>query len=147
LLKYFYFLLYFLYHTYVKGAGMGVIEVAVIIAAIAIVVLTSFAIPVLIAMRNTMNKVELAATKAETAVGDLHEALMQVKILSAEATERLEEVRPLTEAISETGRHVRSINSVLGVVTNVVASSSMWMTGAKVAGRFVLDRFTKKGGE
>jgi hypothetical protein len=102
---------------------------------------------VLIAMRNTMNKVEQAAIKAETAVNDLHEALIQVKVLSAEATERLEEVRPLTEAISETGRHVRSINSVLGVVTSVVASSSMWMTGAKVAGRFIVDRFTTKGGK
>ena len=126
---------------------MGVIEVAVIVAAVAIVVLTSFAIPVLIAMRNTMNKVEQAAVKAETAVNDLHETLVQVKVLSAEATERLAEVRPLTEAISETGRHVRSINSVLGTVTTVVASSSMWMTGAKVAGRFIFDRFSKKGGK
>src|SRR5512147_1102718 len=102
---------------------MGIIEIAAIIAAVALVALTSFAIPVLIAMRNTMNKVEQAAAKAETAVDGLHEALTQVKILTAEATERLEEVRPLTEAISETGRHVRSINSVLGTVTTVVSSS------------------------
>jgi uncharacterized protein YoxC len=126
---------------------MGIIEIAAIIAAIALVVLTSFAIPVLIAMRSVMNDLKQATVRAETAANDLHVVLSQVKILTAEATERLEEVRPLTEAISETGRHVRSINSVLGAVTTVVSRSSLWLTGTRVAGRFLFDRFTKKGGK
>jgi uncharacterized protein YoxC len=126
---------------------MGIIEIAAIVAAIALVVLTSFAIPVLIAMRSVMYELKQVTIKAETATNDLHEVLVQVKVLTAEASERLEEVRPLTEAISETGRHVRSINGVLGAVTTVVSSSSMWLTGAKVAGRFLVDRFTKKGGK
>jgi uncharacterized protein YoxC len=126
---------------------MGIIEVAAIIAAVSLVALTSFAIPVLIAMRSVMNDLKQATIRAETAAADLHVVLSQVKVLAVEATERLEEVRPLTEAISETGRHVRSINGVLGAVTTVVSSSSMWLTGAKVAGRFLVDRFTKKGGK
>jgi uncharacterized protein YoxC len=126
---------------------MGIIEFAAIIAALALVALSSFAIPVLIAMRNAMIELKAVSIKAETAVNDMHEMLCHVKTLTAEATERLEEVRPLTEAISEAGRHVRSINRVLGAVTTVVAGSSMWMTGAKAAGRFISDRFTKKGGK
>jgi uncharacterized protein YoxC len=125
---------------------MGIIEMAAIIAAIALVVLTSFAIPVLISMKHAMQEVKQATVRAETAIIDLHEVLVQVKTLTAEASERLVEVRPLTEAISETGRHVRTINNVLGAVTSVVVGSSMWMTGAKVAGKFLVDRFSKKGG-
>jgi uncharacterized protein YoxC len=126
---------------------MGFIEIAAIIAALAIVALSCFAIPVLIALKSVVNDVKQITVTAETAATELREVLSQVKALTAEATERLEEVRPLTEAISETGRHVRSINSVLGAVTTVVSNSSMWLTGAKVAGRFIFDRFTKKGGK
>ena len=126
---------------------MGIIEMAAIIAAIALVVLTSFAIPVLITMKNAMQEVKQATVRAETAIIDLHEVLVQVKTLTAEASDRLVEVRPLTEAISETGRHVRTINNVLGAVTSVVVGSSMWMTGAKVAGKFLVDRISRKGGK
>ena len=126
---------------------MDIIEVAAIIAAIALVVLTSFAIPVLITMKNAMQEVKQATVRAETAIFDLHEVLIQVKTLTAEASDRLVEVRPLTEAISETGRHVRTINNVLGAVTSVVVGSSMWMTGAKVAGKFLVDRISRKGGK
>ncbi|HLO26449.1 MAG TPA: DUF948 domain-containing protein [Geobacteraceae bacterium] len=130
---------------------MGIIEIAAIVAAIALVALACFAIPVLVALKNAMIEFRQFTvqmeTEIKTAVQDLHETLSQVKTFTAEATDRVEEVRPFTEAVSETGRHVRSINSVLGAVTGVIASSTLWATGAKVAGKFVIDRLSKKGGK
>jgi uncharacterized protein YoxC len=129
---------------------MGIIEIAAIVAAIALVALACFAIPVLIALKNTMIELKQLTGQTESvlkiAVQDLHETLSQVRFLTIEASERLEEVKPFTQAVSETGRHIRSINTVLGAVTGVIAASSLWVTGAKGAGKFVLDRFTKKGG-
>lgn len=119
---------------------MGTIEIAAIAAAIALVALACFAIPVLIALKNALIEIK-------TAVQDLHETLSHVKTFTAEATERIEEVRPFTEAVNETGRHIRSINSVLSAVTRVIAGSTLWATGAKVAGKFVIDRLSKKGGK
>ena len=130
---------------------MGITELAAIVAAIALVALTGYVIPVLLELKRTMVELRQASARTEAemklAAQDLHDTFAELKHFSKEATERLEEVKPLTEAISETGRHVRSINSVLGAVTTVVAGSSMWMTGAKAAGRFIFDRYSKKGGK
>jgi uncharacterized protein YoxC len=130
---------------------MGIIEVAVIVAAIALVALTCFAIPVLVELRRTMTELRQTSARTESemkkAVQDLHDTFVEIKHFTTEAAERLEEVKPFTQAVSETGRHVRTINSVLGTVTGAIAGSTLWVTGAKVAGRFVLDRFTKKGGK
>jgi len=130
---------------------MGIIEMAAIVAAIALVAVTGYAIPVLVELKRTMSELRQASTRTEAeikkAVQDLLDTFAELKTFTIEATERLEEVKPFTQAVSETGRHVRSINSVLGTVTSVVAGSSMWMTGAKVAGRFIFDRFSKKGGK
>jgi uncharacterized protein YoxC len=130
---------------------MGIIEIAAIVAAIALVALTGFAIPVLLELKRTMAELRQisARTEVETkkALQDLHDTFAELKTFTTEASERLEEVKPFTQALSETGRHVRSINSVLGAVAGVIAGSSLWLTGTKAAGKFVLDRFTKKGGK
>ena len=126
---------------------MGLMEVAAIIAALAFAVLTCFAIPVLVAMKNAVVEFKQLTERAQTTVNDLHVVLDQMKELTAEATGRIEEIKPLTQAVSETGRHVRSINSVLGMVTNAVSGSSLWFTGARAAGKFITERITKKGGK
>lgn len=130
---------------------MGIIEIAAIVAAIALVALTGFAIPVLVELKRTMTELRQASARTEAemkkTVLDLHDTFAELRTFTIEASERLEEVKPFTQALCETGRHVRSINSVLGAVTGAIAGSTLWVTGAKVAGRFVLDRFSKKGGK
>ena len=130
---------------------MVIISVAAVVVAIALVALSCFAIPVLIELKRTMAELRQASARTEAemkkAVQDLHDTFAELKTFTTEASERLEEVKPFTQALCETGRHVRSINNVLGAVTGVIAGSSLWVTGAKVAGKFVLDRFSKKGGK
>jgi hypothetical protein len=51
------------------------------------------------------------------------------------------------DAIGDTGRGLRTINSVIGTVAGVMSRSTLWLTGAKVTGSFILDKIIKKRGE
>ncbi|HTP64793.1 MAG TPA: DUF948 domain-containing protein [Geobacteraceae bacterium] len=130
---------------------MDLIGVAMIVAAIALVALACFAFPVLLELKKTMAELRRLAAQAEEemkpVMQDLHETLAGLKVLTREASDRIGEVKGFTEAVGDAGRHIRSINTVLGLVTGVVSGSTLWLTGAKVAGKVVLDRFTKKGGK
>jgi len=130
---------------------MDINGVALNVVAITLVVLACFAIPVLIELRRALAELRKLTAQTEEdmkpLMQDLHETLSELKVLTREASGRVGEVRNFTEAVGETGRHIRSVNTVLGVVTSVISGSSMWLTGAKVAGKVVLDRFTKKGGK
>ncbi len=130
---------------------MGIIEMAAIVAAIALVGLTCFAVPVLLELKKTLIQVKQLATDTDERIKpllqDVHDTLDDLKRLASDASDRVEEVKTFTEAVSETGRHVRSINTILGAATSVVSNSAVWMTGAKVAGKFVIDRFSKKRGK
>ena len=130
---------------------MNISDVAMDVVAITLVVLACFAIPVMLELRRTLAELRRLAAQTDDGMKplmqDLHETLSELKVLTREASGRVAEVRNFTEAVGETGRHIRSVNSVLGVVTSVISGSSMWLTGAKVAGKVVLDRFTKKGGK
>lgn len=130
---------------------MGVIEMAAIVAAIALVGLTCFAIPVLLELKKTLTQVRQLTIDSDEMIKsllhDVRETLADFKSLTSDASDRVEEVRTFTQAVSETSRHVRTINTVLGAATGVVSSSALWMTGAKVAGKFIIDRFSKKRGK
>jgi len=130
---------------------MLIIGIATVVVAIVLVVLTCFSIPVLLELRKALAEIRQFTACTEErltpVMNDLHETLCELKTLTREASERVEEVKGLTEAVGETGRHVRSINSVLGTVTGVIAGSSAWLAGARVAGRFLMDRMSKKRGK
>jgi len=130
---------------------MDLIGVAMIVAAVALVGLACFAIPVLLELKKTLAEFRKLTAITEEQIKpvmlDLHETMAELKILTREASERVEEVKGFTEAVGETGRHVRGINSLLGAVTGVISGSALWMTGAKVAGKFLVDRFSRKGGK
>jgi uncharacterized protein YoxC len=130
---------------------MLIIGLATVVVAIVLVVLACFAIPVLVELKKSLVELRqfIVCTEEQLkpVMNDLHTTLEELKTLTREASERVEEVKGFTEAVGETGRHVRAINSVMGTVTTAIAGSTVWMTGAKAAGRFVLDRISKKGGK
>ena len=47
-------------------------------------------------------------------------------------------------ALGETGGNLHTINRAVGVVSNVVNTSSALTTGAKVAGKYLLEQYLKK---
>ena len=76
---------------------MVIISVATVVVAIALVVLSCFAIPVLIELRKTLAELRQFTTSTEQQMKpllqDLHETLADLKSLTMDASERVEEVR------------------------------------------------------
>jgi hypothetical protein len=65
--------------------------------------------------------------------------------MTAEAAEKTGDMKLFMEALGDTGRNLRTINTVVGAVAGVLSTSSLWITGAKAAGKLILARFSKKG--
>jgi uncharacterized protein YoxC len=85
-------------------------------------------------------------TEVKPVLVDLHDTLGNLKVLTEEAAGRVENVKTFMEAAGDTGRSLHTINTVVKTVSGAMSKSSLWVTGAKVAGKFVLNRFFKKRG-
>lgn len=129
---------------------MDIVGISVLIMALTLVVLAAFMIPAFIEIRRTATAVRsfLVCTESELrpALQDLQVALADLKTLTAEASTKTEDVKTFMEALGETGRNLRTINRVVGSVSGALASSSLWVTGARVAGKLILERIKKKRG-
>lgn len=126
------------------------IAICAAVAALALVVLTIVAIRTSIEVRKTaiaarafMDQVE---TEIKPVILDLHETLGNLKVLTEGAAGKVEDMKSFMEAAGDTGRSLHTINSVVGNVSGLVSKSSLWMTGVKVAGKFILNRMIKKRG-
>lgn len=125
-----------------------VMELAVLLIAIAVVVLTAFIIPVLIEAKKTVvtlrDFTDNLGNQLKPTLQELQGTLTEAKGLVAEVTARTEEVKILTTALGETGHNLRVINNALGSAAAVVASTAAWGAGIKAAMSLVLDRLSKK---
>lgn len=130
---------------------MVVISIAVAIVAITFVVLAVFAIPAFIEARKTAMAAREFFSRTETelqpVLKDLRCLIDDLKTMAAEASEKTGEVKLFMEALGDTGRNLRIINTVVGTVAGALSTSSLWITGARVAGKFIIDRVSKKGGK
>jgi len=50
------------------------------------------------------------------------------------------------EELGNAGRNLRTINNVVGTVAGVLGGSTLWVTGAKVAGKYLIERISRKRG-
>ena len=129
---------------------MGLIPLAVAVMAITLVVLAAFMIPAFIELRKTASAARefLVGKESELKpiIRDLQETLADLRVLTQGAAENVEDVRVFMESMGDAGRSIQTINTVVGGVATVVGRSSLWLTGAKVAGKFILDRIIKKRG-
>ncbi len=130
---------------------MDVISISVAIVAATFLILAVFAIPAFIEARRTAVAARefLARTDMELqpALRDLRLIIDDMKFVVAEASEKTGDIKLFMEALGDTGRNLRTINSVAGTVAGFLSSSALWVTGAKVAGKFILNRVSKKGGK
>jgi uncharacterized protein YoxC len=118
--------------------------------AITLVVLAAFIIPALIEIRRTAAATRdfLSSTDTELkpAIKELRETLADLKLLTHGAADKVEDIETFMEAVGDTGRNLRTINTVVGSVAGLLGGSSLWLTGARVAGRYILERLSKKRG-
>ncbi len=124
------------------------IDLAAILIAITMVVLAAFMIPTFIEIRKTAIALREATARAEgefkPVLHELHKTLSELKVLVEGAAARTDDVKSFMEALGDTGRNLRTINHVMGAVAGVLASTSAWAVGFKVAGRVILERLLAK---
>lgn len=127
---------------------MIIINIAAVVIAIAVVALVISLIPLIKELKTTTVAVREIAGRMETNIQptlkELQDALADVNVLTAVAAEKVEDIECLMTAIGDTGKGLRTISTVVGGAAGAVAKSSLWLTGAKVAGSYMLERFTKK---
>lgn len=127
-----------------------IVGISAAVAAITLVVLAAVMIPAIMEVRKTATAMRefIAQTDTELkpVLRELRETLTDLKVLTEGAADKVEDVHCFMEALGDTGRNLRTINNVAGAVAGVLARSSIWMTGAKVAGKFILERLSQKRG-
>jgi uncharacterized protein YoxC len=129
---------------------MVIIGLAAVVMAITLVVLAAFIIPAIIEIRRSATALREFLDKTDDelqgALKELRETLANLKEVTGEVAGRSSDITSFMEAIGDTGRNLHTINNVVGSVTGAVGRSSLWLTGAKVAGKYVIERLSKKRG-
>lgn len=129
---------------------MMMISIAVVIVAVALVVLVAVMIPAILEIRKTAAAVRESVVRIEgelqPAIKELHQTLVEVRILTEVAAANADDVQSFMSTIGDVGRGLRTISTVVGGITDGLAKSSLWLTGAKVAGKFLMEKFAKKRG-
>lgn len=129
---------------------MSVTAIAVVVLALALVVLVAFMIPTLIEIRKAAadlrSFVNQAGGELKPVLHELERTLADLRTVTEGIAEKREEVQTFMEAVGDTGRNIRTINAVVGSIAHAAATSSVWMTGARAAGKFITERLIKKRG-
>jgi hypothetical protein len=79
-------------------------------------------------------------------IQELTGVLAELKTVGGGMAEHTDDVRRFMAALGETGSNLSTINRSVGAVTNVLSATSVWATGARVAGKYMIDCYLKKRG-
>lgn len=130
---------------------MGIVSIAVVVMAVTMVVVAAAIVPAFIeirkaavASRETLERIE---ADLHPVLAELRETVAELRIIVSETADGREHISSFMEALGDTGRGLRTINGVIGAVAGVVTSSSLWLTGAKVAGKYAAEKFLRKRGK
>ena len=129
---------------------MSLTGIALIIIAVALCILVLVLIPTILAVKRTVTSVgtlsDMVQKELRPTIQELTGVLAELKTVGGGVAEHTDDVRRFMTALGETGTNLSTINRSVGVVTNVISTTSVWATGAKVAGKYMLDRYLKKMG-
>jgi uncharacterized protein YoxC len=129
---------------------MILINIAALVVAVAVVMLVVALIPLIRELKATSIILREFVVKVETdiqpTIKELHCALTDLNVLTSGAAEKVEDVKCFMSAVGETGRGLRTISTVVSGAAEALSKSTLWLTGAKVAGSFVLEKLIKKRG-
>lgn len=129
---------------------MPLTGIALIIIAVAILVLVLTLIPAIATIKRTAATVgdlaEMVQSELKPTLQELTGVLAELKTVGGGVAEHTDDVKRFMSALGETGTNLNTINRSVGVVTGVLNTTSMWATGAKVAGKYIVERYLKKRG-
>jgi uncharacterized protein YoxC len=129
---------------------MSVTGIALIIIAVAFLILVLTLIPAITTFKRTAASVgslsDMIQQELKPTIQELTAVLAELKTVGGGIAEHTDDLRHLMTALGETGTNLRTINRSVGLVTGVLSTTTAWATGAKVAGRYLLERYLKKRG-
>ena len=127
---------------------MLLLQIMSAVTAVTLVVLAIFLIPVLQELRKTAVSLRNAADSLQNEIKplikELRDTVADVQVVTNSAAANADGVNLLLEELGHAGQNIRMINRIIGVASQVVAGSSAWVTGARVAGKYIADRLIKK---
>lgn len=129
---------------------MTYVGIALIVVAIAFCVLVLTLIPTILAVKRTADSVsalhDLIQQDLQPAVKELGAVLTEMRTITSGVAEHTDDVKRFMSALGETGASLHTINRTVGIATGVLNTTSVWITGARGAGKYVLERYLKKRG-
>lgn len=129
---------------------MSPTEIALIIIAAAFCILLVALIPALITIKRSAALVgdlaEMVRNELKPALRELTGVLTELKTVGGGVAEHTDDVRRFMSELGEAGHNLHTINRTVGVVTGALDTTSVWATGAKVAGKYIIERYLKKLG-
>lgn len=129
---------------------MPLTGIALIVIAVAICILVLTMIPALIAIKRTAASVgqlsNMVQNELKPTLQELTGLLAELKNVGGGIAEHTDDVKLFMSALGETGNNLSKINRTVGVVTDIISTTSAWATGARVAGKYVLEQYLKKRG-
>jgi uncharacterized protein YoxC len=127
---------------------MTLVDLSVAVLALVSVTVAYFLIPAIIELRRTCIAVRdilgNTANELRPTLRDLQQAAADLRVVSDVVAGRADDVETFMAAVGDTGRNIRTVNTVLGSVTALVGKSSVWAAGARVASSYLVDRLLKR---
>jgi uncharacterized protein YoxC len=129
---------------------MSVTGIALIIIAVAFLILVLTLIPAITTVRRSAASVgslsDMLQQELKPTIQELTAVLAELKTVGGGVAEHSGDLNRFMTALGETGVNLITLNRTVGVVAGVISATSAWTAGAKVAGRFLLERYFKKRG-
>jgi uncharacterized protein YoxC len=129
---------------------MVFVNIAAIVVAAAVVVLVFFLVPLIRELKATVISVREIASRLEndiqSTIKDLNVVIADVSVITEGAAENAENIKIFMSAVGDTGKGIRAIGALVGGATTALTKSSLWLTGARVAGSYLMEKLTKKRG-
>ena len=129
---------------------MTLTGIMLLVIAIALCILVLSMIPTLLAVKRAAHSFsalsDMVNKELKPAIQELTATLTELRAVGNGVAEHTEDVTRFMSALGETGDNLHTINRSVGAVTSVLATTSVWATGAKVAGKYLLERYLKKRG-
>jgi uncharacterized protein YoxC len=125
--------------------------VLIIITAVLCIMVLAF-IPTLLAVKRAATALcllsDMIHKELRPAIHELTAVLTELKIVGGDVAEHADDLKRFMTALGETGDNLHTINRSVGVVTGVLNATTAWAVGAKVAGKYLFERYLiKRGGK
>jgi uncharacterized protein YoxC len=129
---------------------MSVTGIALIIIVVAFLILVLTLIPAITTVKRTAASVgslsDMLQQELKPTLQELTAVLAELKTVSGGVAEHSDDLNRFMTSLGETGVNLSTLNRTVGVVAGVISTTSAWTAGAKVAGRYLLERYFKKRG-